>query len=172
MRRIETASLWLEPQLAAHAQELFAVLVDPALYEYEGEPPASVEALRRRLARLESRRSGDGATRWLNWVLRLRSSSALIGYVQASVTADGAAAIAYVLGSAHWGRGLASEAVRAMCAELAAIDRVRAWTAVLKRRNLRSLRLLERLGFALASPARHAALAIDADELLMERDGD
>jgi len=34
MRVIETGNLTLEPQTAAHAEEMFAVLSDPSIYEY------------------------------------------------------------------------------------------------------------------------------------------
>jgi ribosomal-protein-alanine N-acetyltransferase len=169
MKTITTADLTLEPQVAAHAEEMFAVLSDPAIYEHENEPPPSVEWLGARFARLETRRSGDGKEQWLNWVIRLPSSE-LIGYVQATVRPDGEAAIAYILSSAHWGRGLARRAVEAMIAELVGQYRVRALTAVLKENNLRSLRLLERLGFTPAAPERYAELDVEPGELLMERD--
>lgn len=169
MRVIATDDLTLEPQVAAHAAEMFAVLADPAIYEHENEPPPSVEWLRARFARLESRRSADGRDRWLNWVIRLPSSEA-IGCVQATVHPDGLAAIAYVLSSRHWGRGLARRAVQAMVGELVAQYGVRTLTAVLKRGNHRSMRLLERLGFAPASPERVAGVRVGADEVLMERD--
>jgi [ribosomal protein S5]-alanine N-acetyltransferase len=168
MRVIETPTLTLEPQLAAHAEEMFAVLSDPAIYEYENEPPPSVEWLRARFARLESRQSADGREQWLNWVIRLPTSE-LIGYVQATVHANGRAAIAYELSSAWWGRGLASAAVRAVIAELVQQHRVRSLGAVLKRDNQRSLRLLRRLGFSLASPDDHAKLGVEPGELLMQR---
>jgi [ribosomal protein S5]-alanine N-acetyltransferase len=168
MRVIETPTLTLEPQLAAHAEEMFAVLSDPAIYEYENEPPPSVEWLRARFARLESRQSADGREQWLNWVIRLPTSE-LIGYVQATVHANGRAAIAYELSSAWWGRGLASAAVRAVIAELVQRHRVRSLGAVLKRDNQRSLRLLQRLGFSLASPDDHAKLGVEPGELLMQR---
>jgi RimJ/RimL family protein N-acetyltransferase len=168
MRVIETARLTLEPQLAAHAAEMFTVLGDPAIYEYENEPPPSVEWLSARFARLESRRSADGREQWLNWVIRLPGSG-LIGYVQATVHANGHAAIAYELASAWWGRGLASEAVRAVIGELAQRHGARSLGAVLKRDNQRSLRLLQRLGFTLASPDAHARHRVEPGELLMER---
>jgi len=60
MHLIDTGSLTLEPQIAAHAEEMFVVLNDSAIYEYENEPPASLERLRERFARLETRRSPDG----------------------------------------------------------------------------------------------------------------
>ncbi len=77
MRALATDRLVLEPQLAAHAREMFAVLGDPALYAYENEPPPSVEWLRTRFAKLESRRSGDGSEQWLNWVIRIPSFEAI-----------------------------------------------------------------------------------------------
>jgi RimJ/RimL family protein N-acetyltransferase len=160
-------ALTLEPQTAAHADAMFAVLSDPAIYEHENEPPASLEWLRDRFAKLETRRSADGKELWLNWVVRLPSAE-LAGFVQATVEGD-RAAIAYVLASAHWGRGIARAAVEAMIAELAARHGVRTLTAELKRENLRSLRLLERLGFSLASPEEHVRHAVAADEVMMWR---
>jgi len=168
MRVIETDRLTLEPQLAAHAAEMFAVLSDPAIYEYENEPPPSVEWLRARFARLESRQSADGREQWLNWVLRLPGSE-LIGYVQATVQANGHAGIAYELSSAWWGRGLASEAVRAMIEELVLQHGALSLGAVLKRDNQRSLRLLQRLGFTPAAPPEHARQRVEPGELLMQR---
>ena len=169
MHVIKTDSLTLEPQTAAHADEMFVVLSDPAIYEHENEPPPSLEWLRARFTKLESRRSPDGEEQWLNWVIRLPTSE-LIGYVQATVHAHGHAAIAYALSSAHWGRGLAGEAVQAMVSELVEHSQVRSLSAVLKRGNLRSRRLLERLGFSLASPEQHVEHAVECGELLMQRE--
>jgi RimJ/RimL family protein N-acetyltransferase len=168
MRRIATATVVLEPQVAGHAEEMFAVLSDPAIYAHENEPPPSVEWLRARFARLESRRSPRGDEQWLNWVLR-EPRGGLVGYVQATVHADGRAAIAYVLSSAHWGRGLARAAIEAMIGELEERHGASRLTAVLKRANLRSLRLLERLGFAPADPAALRRIEIEPDEMLMQR---
>lgn len=169
MHVVETDTLTLEPQTAAHAQEMFAVLGDPALYEHENEPPPSLDWLRERFTKLESRMSADGREQWLNWVVRL-PTSALVGYVQATVHPDGRAAIAYMLSSAYWGRGLARHAVEAMISELVENHGVRSLSAVLKRGNHRSLRLLERLGFSLASPEQHVERQVEPDELLMQRE--
>jgi RimJ/RimL family protein N-acetyltransferase len=167
MNTLHTPRLTLLPQCAAHADAMFVVLGDPAIYAYENEAPASVEWLRARFARLESRRSADGREHWLNWVVCPVDDGAPIGYVQATVRADGCAYIAYVFGSAHWGRGLAGEATAAVLDELAAHYPVSDFLAVLKRANGRSLRLLERLGFAPAAAAVLAANPVKPDELLM-----
>jgi RimJ/RimL family protein N-acetyltransferase len=166
MRCIEADGLTLEPQTAAHAEAMFVVLSDPAIYEHENEPPPSLEWLRARFAKLETRLSRDGREQWLNWVIRLPTSE-LIGYVQGTVRPDGSAAIAYELSSAYWGRGLGQRATRAMIRELVLHYQVRNLSAVLKRTNLRSHRMLLRLGFSLASPETHAELDIEPDEILM-----
>jgi len=44
MRVIETPSLTLVPQTVAHAEEMFVILSDPAIYEYENEPPPSLNS--------------------------------------------------------------------------------------------------------------------------------
>ena len=164
MRPIDTVRLTLEPQVAAHAEEMFAVLSDPAIYEYENEPPPSLEWLRKRYARLETRQSADGQQRWLNWVIRLPTSG-LIGYVQATLHPDGRAAIAYELASTFWGRGYAHEAVGAMLAELRESYPVLNFSAVLRHENQRSLRLLERLGYSPAPP--DSPVELEPGEVLM-----
>jgi len=168
LRLITSADLTLEPQTAAHADEMFVVLSDPAIYEYENAPPPSVDWLRSRYARLESRRSPDGLEQWLNWVIR-QSAGDLIGYVQATVREGGTAAIAYVLTSACWGKGLASQATEAMINELAERYSVHALTAVLKQQNQRSMRMLQRLGFDLAPATQHLEHCVQPDEHLMYR---
>lgn len=169
MHIVQTGNLTLEPQTAAHAEEMFVVLSDPAIYEYENEPPPSLEWLLARFKKLGARRSSDGQEQWLNWVIRLPTSE-LIGYVQATVRAEGHAAIAYVLTSAYWGRGLARQAVQAMISELVEHYQVRSLSAVLKRGNLRSMRLLERLGFSPASREQCLDDQLESGELLMSRE--
>jgi [ribosomal protein S5]-alanine N-acetyltransferase len=63
MRTIETGNLILEPQTAAHADVMFAVLSDPAIDAYENEPPPSAAWLRDRFTKLETRLSADGQER-------------------------------------------------------------------------------------------------------------
>jgi RimJ/RimL family protein N-acetyltransferase len=168
MPTLPAQSLTLEPQAVTHAAEMYEVLSDPAIYTYENAPPASLDWLRARFGKLETRRSGDGREQWLNWVIRLPSSK-LIGYVQATVREDGSAGIAYELGSAWWGKGLASEAVTTMMRELVEGHGVTSFTAVAKRANFRSTRLLDRLGFTPGSDELRARLGVEPDEVLMCR---
>ena len=131
-------------------------------------------------------------------MLRQRSDGKLIGYVQATVQADGRALVAYErpqgrrlaapapprgrrntwggpafvsheLASRHWGQGLGSEAVQAMLDELARGWQVSQALAVLKRANVRSITLLLRLGFTDAPADDPAHTALEPDERLMSR---
>ena len=98
-------------------------------------------------------RSPDGREHWLNWVIRL-PDGALAGYVQATIDAQGLASVGYELASEFWGRGLGSQAVARMIEELQSAYRIQGLRASLHPDNLRSMRLLLRLGFepALAGP--------------------
>lgn len=163
MRPLRCDRCTLEPLVAAHAEAMFAVLGDPALYEFERAPPVSVDALRERYQRLEWRGPPDGSEGWLNWVLRLPGGD-LCGVVQATVLADGQAWVAYELASAHWRQGIGSAAVRAMLAELADHHGVHTAVAALKAANHRSAGLLRHLGFHPGLPPE-SGLAIEDDEI-------
>jgi [ribosomal protein S5]-alanine N-acetyltransferase len=168
MRRLAAPACTLEPLRREHAAEMFELLSDPAIYEFENAPPRSLAWLEARYARLERRASADGRQQWLNWVLRLPDGT-LAGYVQATVLPGGTALVAYELASRHWGRGLGSGSVAAMLDELRTQYAVTRFVAVLKQANHRSLKLLQRLGFQPAT-ADEAGLHLDPDERVMLRD--
>ena len=106
---LRTERLILEPIAAAHADELAPVLDDAALHDFTGGEPFPLEALRERYAALE------GADDWLNWAVR--ADGVAVGFVQATVVGD-AAAVAWVIGTAHQRRGYAREAATALVAWL------------------------------------------------------
>jgi RimJ/RimL family protein N-acetyltransferase len=163
---LSTPRLVLEPQSAAHADEMFAVLSDPAIYEFGNEAPASLDWLRERFLRLESCLSPDGREKWLNWVIRLATGEA-IGYVQATVLEDGRALIAYEMGSDWWGRGYGREAVGAMLDELSARFGVLEAAAVFRGDNHRSRRLLEGLHFSSPPQDSRTRYGLEPDEDVM-----
>jgi RimJ/RimL family protein N-acetyltransferase len=107
---IATARLDLLPLRVEHAEEMAAVLSDPRLHEFIGGTPDTVDELRARYKRLVAAPPG-----WRNWVLRLRADGCLVGYVQATIE-DGTAEVAWVIGTPWQGRGLATEAAKALVA--------------------------------------------------------
>ncbi|MFC6091001.1 GNAT family N-acetyltransferase [Saccharothrix lopnurensis] len=109
---IRTERLDLLPLRVAHAEEMAAVLADPALHTHTGGTPATPEALRSRYRRL-AEGSPDPAVSWLNWVVRFRAEGCLTGTVQATVTGP-LAEVAWVVGTPWQGRGIATEAARGL----------------------------------------------------------
>ena len=101
----------LSPLTVDHAPAMVSVLADPSLYEFTGGTPPTLEELTARYARQTVGHSPDGSEQWLNWVVLL--DSVPVGYVQATVVGD-SAEIAWVISPSVQGRGVATEAARAM----------------------------------------------------------
>ncbi|MGW5780476.1 GNAT family N-acetyltransferase [Streptomyces sp. NPDC003863] len=115
---VRTRRLDLVPLAVAHADEMARALADPALHVFIGGAPLTGPELRARYERLVAG-SPDPATVWCNWVVRVRAEDQLAGTVQATVTDDGRTAeVAWVVGTAWQGRGLAREAAEALVALL------------------------------------------------------
>jgi len=96
------------------------VLDDPGLHTFTGGAPETETELQRRYARQAAGQSPDGRAGWLNWVLRDRATGVPVGTVQATIGAEGTAALAWVVGTEHQGQGLATEAAKAVMAWLRA----------------------------------------------------
>lgn len=115
-RTISTGRLDLLPLHVEHAEEMAAVLSDPALYAFIGGTPDTPQVLRSRYQRMTAG-SPDPAVSWLNWVIRLRDEACLTGTAQATIRSSGhgpLAEIAWVMGTPWQGRGIATEAARGL----------------------------------------------------------
>lgn len=108
---IRTARLELLPLRVEHAEEMAAVLADPALHTFIGGAPSTVDQLRIRYRHLVAG-SPDPAITWLNWVISL--DGRLTGTVQATLGPGPTAEIAWLVGTAWQGRGIAKEAARGL----------------------------------------------------------
>ncbi len=92
--------------------DLFALLDDRGLHRFTGGQPDTIVELRSRLDRWAAGRFPDGSQAWLNWILRDRSGTA-VGTLQATVV-DDRADVAWVIGTAHQGKGYATAGAQAM----------------------------------------------------------
>jgi RimJ/RimL family protein N-acetyltransferase len=100
---------------------MVGVLASPELYAVIGGRPPTLAELRARYAAQTVGRSPDGSERWLNWIVRDRSSGAAVGFVQSTVRerdGDSSTTVAWLLGPGGQHRGLATEAATAMLAWL------------------------------------------------------
>ncbi len=114
---LETERFYLEPLSVDHAAKMVKVLADTVLYEFTGDKPPTYSELQRRYTVQCAGESKDGSQWWLNWVIKHKSTGSLTGFVQATVedekgnlTAD----IAWVVSPIFQGKGVATEAARAM----------------------------------------------------------
>ena len=116
-----TSRLRLEPLSVGHTPSMIEVLAEPSLYDYTGGKAPTLEQLENRYAAQAVGHSDDGSQWWLNWVVIRRDLGKPLGYVQATVEDDGTrlvADIAWVILPNWQGKGVASEATRAMIAWL------------------------------------------------------
>ncbi len=146
---IATPRLRLEPLTAAHADAMFLPLQDDAIYRWiSATAPSSVQALRERWARLESRVSPDGREAWLNWAVQRTSDGAYVGKIDVSIDdANTATNVGYIFFPAFWGQGLATEAVVAVVDHLIDMGITRL-VATVTAGNAASARVLTKAGFA------------------------
>ena len=118
---LEAGRVHLVPLDVEDAEEMAPVLDDVNLHAFIGGKPASVAELRERYRRQVMGRSPDGAQRWFNWIVRRCCDGRAVGAVQATVTENAAgltAEVAWVVATAHQGRGYARQAAKAMVAWL------------------------------------------------------
>jgi RimJ/RimL family protein N-acetyltransferase len=113
---IVTERLQLCPLRVADADEMVDVLADPALHEFTGGQPATLDELRDRYASWV-RGSGSDSELWLNWIVRRVADSVPVGAMQATIeNADTApeAFVAWTIGAGWQRRGYASEATQGL----------------------------------------------------------
>lgn len=147
MTTLQIEDLALQPLAAAHAEMVYEALQDARIYAFiPQDPPDSLDALKRRYARLQVGASPDGAERWLNWVVFVPDGPVPVGTVQATVRPGETALIAYTIFPDHWRRGYGRTATRAVIDHVFSRLDIRSVTARIDTRNQRSIRLVEALG--------------------------
>jgi [ribosomal protein S5]-alanine N-acetyltransferase len=168
---LRTERLEIEPLLAQHADEMFYLLQDIEMYQFIPTlMPESVEKLRERYQKLESRYAPDGDELWLNWVVKENVSGQLIGRIEATVYANHTFDFAYLFASKHWGQGFAFESCKAVLEYIIFQYKIRKVIANVDTRNINSLKLLEKLGFSVVNFIKNADFfnGASSDELVLE----
>jgi RimJ/RimL family protein N-acetyltransferase len=164
-----TPRLVIEPLSAIHAEGLHAALAHPDVERFlHGPSPTTLDAMRARIAHLlAGPPPGLAGERWWNFAVRLGTEHTVIGQLEATTYGDWAE-IAYVFGPQWWGQGLASEATAWLVRHLADRGAPELWAAV-HPANAASQRLLLRLGFDRAAPARPLASLDPGDDTFVRR---
>jgi RimJ/RimL family protein N-acetyltransferase len=162
MTLMRSKNLHFEPLTAMHADELFAVLTKPSVLAFidpTGKPP-TLEELR---AEYAARASGPmnavtPAEQWFNMAIHLNAdSSKAIGRLEATRYGEWGE-VAYLLGEAWWGKGLAFEAMVWWHDYLEAVVPGIQWWAAVYPANQRSIRLLARLRYEEVDASKRSQL--------------
>jgi [ribosomal protein S5]-alanine N-acetyltransferase len=141
--------LLYEPLAECHAAQLFEIFQDLRTYDYIDEKPTlTLEAMERQCRAFSTGAPADSGETWLNWAIRDPITLRCVGTLQATAYADGRLWVGYKIAPALWGRGYGTQAVRWLLTDLGErFPGVEALASV-DTRNLGSIRLLERCGFA------------------------
>ncbi len=111
---IETSRLLLRPMELGDAPAMYAYRSDAEVYRYSSsEPPASADAVVESIRRWLENNAEDRPPMWGIIPKETGRVSGLVGFVQLS-RAHSAGMLPYELARELWGRGLVTEAVRAV----------------------------------------------------------
>lgn len=144
----ETERLVIEPLQISHADRLVEGLSDPELYHYMPlSEPGSLAEVSDRFQRLLAG-SGTKEVEWLNWAIRLKGSDVYIGTLQATVYMNSSTAnIAYFIFRQYWNNGYGRESCAWLCSYLCDEKQCNKVVAEVDTLNVRSIALLEAIGF-------------------------
>jgi RimJ/RimL family protein N-acetyltransferase len=144
---LETGRLRLRPRVEDDAEALFPTFADAELMTWWTEPAhQSVAETRASLARTRED--------WRSWAITRKGDDTAIGFVAAGEKRQGnVTELGYMLARAHWGSGIAAEAVAAVIDRIFAEGQRRVF-ADTDPENMHSRGLLERLGFKLEGVLR------------------
>lgn len=146
---LTTERLILREVVAEDADDVFAFRSDREVQKYNIEPMRSrTDAL----SLVRTMRSWYVTQYAIQWGITLKDENRVLGLcgIHEWSREQRRAMVGYDLARAYWGQGIAGEAMREVLRfsfEELELDRIEATTIV---ENVRSIRLLERLGFALA----------------------
>jgi [ribosomal protein S5]-alanine N-acetyltransferase len=148
---LRTPRLLIERRMAGHAAEMFPHYADEALYRWISmNRPKTADSLEADFLRTETCVSPNGTEGWPSWVVREGSAGPVIGQIDACITPEHLGSnFGYYFFVPFWGRGLATEALRAVADHLLASG-VSALHATVTDGNIASCRVLEKIGFAYA----------------------
>jgi ribosomal-protein-alanine N-acetyltransferase len=159
--RLETERLILREIVSADADDLFHIFSDAETMRYWScRPYTSVEQARSLIAdTAEAMHCGAG----IHWAITLRSDERLIGKCGYNEWRNRhrRGNISYIIAREHWGKGIVSEALRAVLDYGFDHMNLHSVEAAVTPGNDASARILERLGFRLEGHLRESFWADD-----------
>ena len=174
MRTLQTARLRLVPVTVGNAEELWDVLRQPHMRDYQDLPSVDIPHLRR-MIEARPRRLIPGAFGRFEWLVFSVGEPGLIGWVSLRMNDRDAHAgeIGYSIVADRRGRGLATEAARALVQEAFEHVDVTTLRAYCVPENAASRAVLAKIGFqsdgTMRNGATVAGMPVDVDAFVLTR---
>lgn len=146
---LRTTHLTLRRPTLADAEQMFdAYASDPEATRYlEWRPYVNVADLRRYVREIlvPAWETGRGHRAWL---IERRDIPGVIGAIGFAMRHASCVSVGYVLGHGHWGQGLMTEALRAVCDRALADPKIYRVEAICHPDNVASSRVMEKSGMS------------------------
>lgn len=144
--KLETARLLLREFVPTDLDDFYRIVTDPDVIRYTGDAGGSRDEVR---AGMESRLFADYRTHGFGrWAAIYKPENRFIGFAGLKFLGDvGAVDVGYRFFKEYWGRGLATEACRALVAYGFETLNLPQILGIADRDNAASIRVLEKCGF-------------------------
>ena len=145
---LETSRLRLRPLRPEDAADLHALMSDAEVMAYWDIPP--VESIELTALILQSQIAQAAAKKAIHWAMELRTDQTFIGCCDIADIErwHHRGEVGFIVARNRWGDGYTQEAMEAVIAFAAQSLRLKRLTARTQLGNIRSIRLLNRLGFS------------------------
>lgn len=138
--------LLIEQLRVEHLEELATRLRHPEVYAHLGGLPSLEAFVRDREIALQGPGPGAGTERWLNFLVRERSTQQMLGRLEATLH-DAIAEVAFLFDPKYWGKGFAGEALAWLHGEIQENYGIARFWATTAPANIRCQALLLRAGY-------------------------
>lgn len=148
--RIETERLILRPYEPSDDRDLHELVSQPEVMEYIPEDPMTLQEARRIIARLQECYPKNTPEKIIKWTLAvvLKETNRVIGSCGLGPLdfSTDETELFYALRKEYWGRGLATEAARAVLKYAFETIKIERLVAVTMPANVSSVKVIEKLG--------------------------
>jgi RimJ/RimL family protein N-acetyltransferase len=170
IRTILVSRLVIEELRVEHLAELAKCLHRNEVYEHIGGLPSREDFILDREIALSGPGPAAPDERWLNFLVRERSSNNMLGRLEATVH-DSIAEVAFLFDPDQWGKGFAREALAWLHEEIEHTSGVTSFWATTVPENTRCQALLTRSGYQQVHSGEPVLYSFDAGDLVFHARG-
>lgn len=167
---MDAPRLQIEPLRAEHLPELAVQLRRPEVYEHIGGTPSLEDFILDRERALQGPGAAVRNEHWLNYLVRERASSQMLGRLEATVH-DSVAEVAFLFSPSNWGKGYAHEALAWMHNEIQQSYGIACFWATTVAANTRCQALLLRSGYTQVQTGAPVLRSYEAGDLVFHLRG-